>query len=275
MFDRRLSLLALFILTAGCGGGGSGAAGGDNSPIAGPGPSPTPGPSPSPGPAPSPSPQTGSISGVVSSLGGTPVQGVQVVIGGAGSASTVTNSAGAYAFGGLAPGSYSVEPRASGLIFSPSIGSATVVANSDTRTNFTATYQSTGSISNYMAALQAQVRSTFSGKESTLSAQLAAAGLFQSGAHYSRSISENFLPMVDSFISGSTEFIQSLGPNTLIDSQAIANLYRSYSAADIEYSRTYYSGVNWGLSASGLSQVLADLKTQVDIRYAVPIARFQ
>lgn len=269
MCDRRLSLLALFFLTAGCGGGGGDTSGGGSPPVAGPSPSP------SPGPAPSPSPQTGSISGVVSSLAGVPVQGVQVVIGGSGSASTVTNSAGAYAFGGLAPGSYSVEPRAGGLMFSPSIGAATVVVNSDTRANFTATYQSTGIISNYMAALQAQVRSSFSAREDTLGSQLAAIGQFQSGNHYSRSIAENFLPMVDSFISSSIQFIQSLGSNNLIDSQAIVSLYRSYSAADVEYSRTYYSGVSWGLSASGLSQVLADLETQIETRYAVPIARFQ
>ena len=81
--------------------------------------------------------------------------------------------------------------------------------------------------------------------------------------------------MVESFINGSTQFIQGLEANALIDPQAIASLYRSYSAADVEYSRTYYSGVNWGLSASGLSQVLADLKTQIELRYAVPIARFQ
>jgi hypothetical protein len=125
-----------------------------------------------------------------------------------------------------------------------------------------------------MASLQALGRSNFSGKESTLSAQLAATGLFQSGAHYTRSISDNFLPMVDSFISDSIQFIQSLGSNTFIDSQAIANLYRSYAAADVDYSRTYYSGVNWGLSASGLTQVLTDLKTKIDLRYAVPISRF-
>jgi hypothetical protein len=228
-----------------------------------------------PGPAPSPSSQTGSISGVVSSLAGAPVQGVQVVIGGAGSASTVTNSAGAYAFGDLAPGSYSVEPRASGLIFSPSASSAAVVVNSETRTNFSATYQSTGSISNYMAALQVQVRSTFSAREDALSSQLAAIGQFSSGNHYGRSIAENFLPMVDSFLSGSIQFIQDLGSNTSIDSQAIANLYRSYSAADVEYSRTYYSVVNWGLSESGLSQILADLKGQIEIKYTAPIAQFQ
>jgi hypothetical protein len=274
--DRRLSLLALFLLTAGCGGGG-GTSEGDSPPVAGSGPGPSPAPSPgsSPGPAPSPSSQTGSISGVVSSLAGAPVQGVQVVIGGAGSASTVTNSAGAYAFGDLAPGSYSVEPRASGLIFSPSASSAAVVVNSETRTNFSATYQSTGSISNYMAALQVQVRSTFSAREDALSSQLAAIGQFRSGNHYGRSIAENFLPMVDSFLSGSIQFIQDLGSNTSIDSQAIANLYRSYSAADVEYSRTYYSVVNWGLSESGLSQILADLKGQIEIKYTAPIAQFQ
>lgn len=269
MCDRRLSLLALFLLTAGCGGGGGGTAGADSSPVAGPSPSP------SPGPAPSPSPQTGSISGSVSSLTGAPVQGVQVVISGAGSASTVTNSAGAYSFGGLAPGSYSVDARANGLIFSPATSMAAVVANSDIRANFTATYQSTGSISNYMAALQTQVRNTFLAKEAALSAQLAAQGLLQSGAAISRSMSDNFLPMVDSFINSSLTYIQNIQTNSPIDSKAIANLFSSYSIKDVEYSRTYYAGLNRLLSASALDQILLDLKSKIELKYAVPIARFQ
>ena len=266
MFDRRISLLALFLLTAGCGGGGS-PSGGATPPVAGP--------SPSPGPAPSPSPQTGSISGTISSIAGVPLQGVQLLTSGTGSVSTATNSAGSYSFVGLAPGSYSVEPRAGGLIFSPLASTVSVVANADIRANFTATYQSTGTIAGYMASLQSQLRDTFSAKESALSALLAAAGSFQSGAHYSRSISENFLPMVDSFISSSTQFIQSLRQSDFIDSKAVSELFKAYSAADVEFSRAYYSGVNWGLSASGLTQILADLKSQIDLKYAVPISQFQ
>jgi hypothetical protein len=97
-----------------------------------------------------------------------------------------------------------------------------------------------------------------------------------SGNHYSRSISENLLPSVDDFINTALQYIQTTGLNYIIDTRGIANLFRQYSSTDVEFSRVYYSGVNWGLSArpASLEQVLADVRSQIEQRYSNVIAKF-
>lgn len=116
MSNRRVGLLSLLVLLAGCGGGGSADT---PSPVAGPGPAP----------GPSPSPQTGSLSGSIASSSGFPVAGAQVTLTGPMVGSTVTNASGAYTFINLSPGSYTVEPRANGLTFSPATRAVSVTSN--------------------------------------------------------------------------------------------------------------------------------------------------
>lgn len=152
------------------------------------------------------------------------------------------------------------------------------VSNQDvgSQADFSAIFQSTGLVSSYMASTHALGRSTFATRESALSQNISATGQYRSGEHYSRSISENLLPSVDNFISTVLQYIQTTGLNYIIDTRDIANLFRQYLSTDVEFSRVYYSSVDWGLSArpASLEQVLADVRSQVEQRYSNVIAKF-
>ena len=91
--------------------------------------------------------QTGStfsISGTISpTLGGA---GATVILGGAAGATTVTNSAGNYAFPGLANGSYTITPSSAGYVLAPASQNVTVNAANVTGVNFTATVQQAHSV---------------------------------------------------------------------------------------------------------------------------------
>ncbi|MGC8723132.1 MAG: protease pro-enzyme activation domain-containing protein [Acidobacteriota bacterium] len=80
-------------------------------------------------------PPTYSISGTVT-LSGSGLSGVKVV---AGSASTTTNSSGAYTLSGLVNGTYTVTPSLSGYTFTPAGASETVNGANIAGVNFTAT----------------------------------------------------------------------------------------------------------------------------------------
>jgi hypothetical protein len=81
--------------------------------------------------------QTFSISGTISPvIGGS---GATVSLSGAASAVTTANTSGAYSFGGLANGAYTVAPSNTGYTFSPTSLSATVNGASVTGVNFAAT----------------------------------------------------------------------------------------------------------------------------------------
>ncbi|HLH03496.1 MAG TPA: DUF4082 domain-containing protein [Bryobacteraceae bacterium] len=84
--------------------------------------------------------QTYSISGTVS--GAT----ASISLSGASSASTETNSSGQYTFSGLANGSYLLSPSASGYSFSPATSSVTVNGANVTGVNFTATKNTSHSV---------------------------------------------------------------------------------------------------------------------------------
>lgn len=75
--------------------------------------------------------QTYSISGTVSGGGG-----VTVSLTGAATATTVTNSSGAFTFSGLLSGTYTVQPKKSGMIFIPSSKSVTIKTANVTGVNF-------------------------------------------------------------------------------------------------------------------------------------------
>jgi hypothetical protein len=81
--------------------------------------------------------QTFSLSGAITpTLGGS---GATVALSGAASASTTSNSSGAYNFSGLANGSYAVTPGNTGYSFSPSSQAVTISSANVTAVNFVAT----------------------------------------------------------------------------------------------------------------------------------------
>ena len=101
-----LVLLGVWTLPVGCGGGG------------GEGSAPT-----------------YSISGTVS---GAITDGVTIILTGAGSATTSTNTGGNYSFSGLVNGTYTVTPSLPGYTFTPSSAAITVSGTNVTGTNFVA-----------------------------------------------------------------------------------------------------------------------------------------
>lgn len=88
---------------------------------------------------------TFSISGTITpTTGGS---GATVILSGAAGATTTANSTGSYTFAGLAKGSYTVTPNNSGFAFNPANQSVTINAANVTGVNFTATAQSTHTVS--------------------------------------------------------------------------------------------------------------------------------
>jgi len=79
---------------------------------------------------------SGTVSGAVSA-------GVTMQLTGASSATTTTGTGGAYNFGGLASGSYTVTPSLGGYTFSPSDRSVTVAGSDVTGQDFTASHVAT------------------------------------------------------------------------------------------------------------------------------------
>lgn len=84
---------------------------------------------------------TYSVSGSVTTSGGSGIAGVTVSTG---SASATTNSSGAYTISGLANGSYTLTPSLTGYTFSPTSRSVTVSGANVTGQNFTGTPPSGG-----------------------------------------------------------------------------------------------------------------------------------
>jgi hypothetical protein len=93
-------------------------------------------------------PSTYSMSGNISPAGNG--SGALVVLGGAGSASTTTDSNGNFTFSGLASGAYTVTASKAGFVFSPSSQNAIINNANITGVNFTATvptYSLSGTVS--------------------------------------------------------------------------------------------------------------------------------
>ena len=93
---------------------------------------------------------TYSISGTVS---GVSASGVSVGLSGASTASTTTNSSGAYQFSGLANGSYVVTPSLSGLLFDPERLEVSVAGVDVTARDFAGTNPCAGYGSDYCASV--------------------------------------------------------------------------------------------------------------------------
>jgi hypothetical protein len=89
--------------------------------------------------------QTFTISGTISPTAGG--SGATVSLSGAASATATTNASGNYTFPGLLSGTYTIIPSNAGFGFTPPSRNATISAASVTGMNFTATPQSTHSVS--------------------------------------------------------------------------------------------------------------------------------
>ncbi|MDH5768705.1 MAG: carboxypeptidase regulatory-like domain-containing protein, partial [Nitrospirota bacterium] len=80
-----------------------------------------------------------SISGTVTTSGGSPIAGVTITLTGAASGTTTTNGAGQYSLGGVANGSYIITPSMGGYTFTPLQRSVLVKGKNITGQNFTGT----------------------------------------------------------------------------------------------------------------------------------------
>ena len=88
-------------------------------------------------------PQTWSISGAITP----PSSGISVALSGTTSASTTTDSLGAYTFSGLSNGTYAITPSQTGLVFSPASQSVTVNGGNVGSVNFASSSAATWNIS--------------------------------------------------------------------------------------------------------------------------------
>lgn len=86
--------------------------------------------------------QTYTISGTISPYAGG--SAANVILGGAASATTITDNLGNYSFSGLASGNYTVTPRKSDFRFSPSSRSETISTSDVTGINFSASQPGSG-----------------------------------------------------------------------------------------------------------------------------------
>lgn len=255
---RRLALCFALALAA-CGGGGGGGDG------AGSG-------TPAPVQVTSPQPVVSySIAGVVTAANGGALPGVTVSLAGAASSSTTSDANGAFSFAGLASGTYSLTPTAAGQAFTPTQASVNVQGQSVTGVNFSRVVQpapSTQVISDYMLIQHSQMLANFAANETALANTLAGQGLHNSGTHYTKS-GQNFVSLVQAFAADTLTFARTRAQTSAIDTAAVASLLSAYAAKDATYADTYYRGVTWGLSASGLATFIADINKQTNDVYAL------
>lgn len=90
---------------------------------------------------------TYSISGAVTTSGGSALAGVTMTLSGAASGTTTTDTSGNYSFTGLANGTYTVTPSLTGYTFSPTSITVTVNNGNVTGQNFTGTANTTTTFS--------------------------------------------------------------------------------------------------------------------------------
>lgn len=259
---RAFALASLFSLLA-CGGGGGGV-GADSAVTTPPAATVTQPAQPS---------ATYAIGGVVRTANGAPLSGIQVVLSGATSTSTVSDANGAYSFSGLTNGSYLLTPSATGQALAPVATNVTVQGKSVAGVNFAQVPQplaSTQMIADYMAIRHSQLLPAFVTDEGALNSKLAADGLFHSGAHYTRS-GRNYVALIQAFASDALAFVRTKSQTSAVDQPVVAGLLSTYAAQDASYADNYYRGVTWGLSASGLSTFIADINKQTNDIYALTI----
>lgn len=253
----RLILCIALVLTA-C-GGGSGSGSDSSTTVTTPA---TPSPQPS---------STYSIAGAVTAATGGALPGVQLVLSGPAGNSTISDASGAFGFAGLSSGNYLVTPSASGQTFTPASATVNVQGLSISGVNFAQvakSYPSTQLISDFMAIRHAQLLTSFAADEKALGNKLAAQGLYASGSHYTQS-GQDYVALVQAFATDSLAYVRTKSQTSPIDNAAVSTLISAYANQDASYADAYYRGVNWGLSASGLSTFVAGINKQTNDIYAL------
>lgn len=111
-----------------------------------------------------------SLAGIITTSGQKPVEGVKVLLSGASSSETQTDSSGKYVFNGLASGDYRVTPSKLGFGFSPASTSVRLGGGSLAAVNFTVkTYSISGTVKGSWGNLLRNVTVTVSGCDITRS----------------------------------------------------------------------------------------------------------
>ena len=186
------------------------------------------------------------------------------------SSTTVSSAGGAYTFGNLGAGAYTLTASAAGLTFTPATVSVAVNGVAVTAASFTRVFPSTQQIADYMAILHSQSLGTFTTSEQALSNKLASQGLYGSGTHYVQS-GQAYVAIVQTFVNGSLAFVQQKAQTMAIDRDAVAGQFTAYAAQDAAYASSYYSGVNWGLTGSGLATFIAGNNSSTNAAYALAV----
>ncbi len=112
---------------------------------------------------------TYSLSGTVTTSGGSALAGVTMALSGTASGTATTDTNGNYTFTGLVNGTYTVTPSLSGYTFSPSSATVTVSGANITGVNFTGTSSSTGATNSISGKVTLSNGSPLAGVTVTLS----------------------------------------------------------------------------------------------------------
>ena len=129
----------------------------------------------------------------------------------------------------------------------------------------------TPAVLNYITLRHNSVVSGFLVTEDSLSSTLAAQGKYLSGAHYSQS-RDNYLGKIQSFLNDSETSYKTFNLLLPVDRTSVVSQLNTYKTADKNYASTYYSGVNWGLSANSLPAFIDGVHLQIDAVYGLTIA---
>ncbi|MBM4313663.1 MAG: hypothetical protein FJ122_07045 [Deltaproteobacteria bacterium] len=198
------------------------------------------------------------ISGKVTS-GGTGLSGVTMMLSGKNSAKITTDAGGAYSFGNLANGSYTITPSKTGFVFTPASSVQTMNDADITDVNFTATPVSTFSIFG-------TVTSGYSGMQDVtvmLSGTASSIRTTDSGGLYLFSNltagSYTITPSKTGFAFGPTSSVQTVTDTDITDVNFTATAVSTFSIfGTVTSGGSGMSGVTMTLSGAGSATTTTD-----------------
>jgi hypothetical protein len=202
------------------------------------------------------------ISGSVLSASGAPIQGVQINLSGAQTATTISNSNGAFSFVGATNGSYNVSASAAGLTFTPSTKTISVAGAASTGLVFSSAYASTQVINDAMVIFHTQMLTNHATAEEALLQQLSAQGQLRSGNALVQT-SNLYASYIEKFTNDSLNFLVLRSSTQAIDREAMKTLFNKYAAIDKAYVDTHFNAA-----------VIATTKQKIDGYYALAILTF-
>ena len=123
----------------------------------------------------------------------------------------------------------------------------------------------------FMRDAHTQMRSTFATQEEQLSADLSASGGFTSGAHITRSISENLSPAIDAFFNSVVDVVNA-SPGT-VDGARLRGAAEAHKSDDLSFFESYYHSVPWITRDTARQAAVASARDAVNAGYASGIAR--